>query len=324
MQTIQEQIQTGQLAPFLLLYGEERYMVKYYKDSIVKSLGLMEDSMNSSYYEGDSVNLSEIIDVAQTMPFMAPKRLIIVENSGFFKSANDLADFLPQVSDSTVMLFVEKEIDKRNRNYKFIQKSGVVTECKIEGEQALVNWVAKYLKAAGKTVSRETVYAIMSRVGLGMNHLSTELEKLIGYTADKDCVEMEDVEAVCSEQASNRIFDMVDFVADGKQKQALELYHDLVQLKEPPARILFLFSRHVNILMQVCELEGRRAGREEIAKKVGVPPFTISKYSSQMRKFQKTQLQQMLAECISLEESIKTGKMGDQIAVELFIIRHTK
>ena len=47
-----------------------------------------DDEMNCSRYEGDSISLSEITDVGQTLPFFAQKRLILIENSGFFKSAN--------------------------------------------------------------------------------------------------------------------------------------------------------------------------------------------------------------------------------------------
>ena len=64
-----------------------------------------------------------------------------------------------------------------------------------------------------------------------------ELEKLFCYTLDRDEITAEDVEAVCTAQTANRIFDMVEAVAMKRQKKALDYYYDLLALREPPMRI---------------------------------------------------------------------------------------
>ena len=67
-----------------------------------------------------------------------------------------------------------------------------------------------------------------------MENIEKELEKLICYTYGREVIGAEDVEAICCGQTVNRIFVMVDAIAKKEQKQALDLYYDLVALREPP------------------------------------------------------------------------------------------
>ena len=93
MKRLQEDIKTGNFKPVYLLYGEEAYLKKQYRDRITKAIFPDGDTVNYAYYEGKGINPGELIDLAETMPFFAKCRLIVVENSGFFKNATpDLAD----------------------------------------------------------------------------------------------------------------------------------------------------------------------------------------------------------------------------------------
>lgn len=74
-----------------------------------------------------------------------------------------------------------------------------------------------------------------------MENIDKELEKLLCYCMDKDVIELSDVEAVTTEQITNKVFEMVDAIASHKQKRALELYYDLLALKEPPCVLCILY-----------------------------------------------------------------------------------
>ena len=87
MKSLNEDIKTGQFKQVYLLYGEEAYLKKQYKDRLTRAMLPEGDTMNYAYYEGKGIDGAELIDLAETMPFFAERRLIVVENSGFFKSA---------------------------------------------------------------------------------------------------------------------------------------------------------------------------------------------------------------------------------------------
>ena len=85
MQRLNEDIKTGQLKNLYLLYGEEAYLRRQYRDRL-KTAIIGEDTMNYHYFEGKDISVGEIIDLAETMPFFADRRLIVLENSNLFKS----------------------------------------------------------------------------------------------------------------------------------------------------------------------------------------------------------------------------------------------
>lgn len=321
MLKLAEELKNNTISRFHLLYGEERYMVRYYRRCLIDRLSAPEDEMNCTYFQGEKALPSAIADVGQILPFMAANRLIVVQDSSLFKSASDMADYLADFPDTTYVVFVEREVDKRNKLYKWMNKNGCVTECLPQNEAMLRKWIAGYVKKEGKTISGGAAERLMERSGTDMELLNNELDKLIGYVGKRENIESEDVDAICSGLAVSRIFDMIDAVAVKEKDKALRLYSDLLANKEAPMSILYLFTRHLNILLQLKECRGLGLSRGELAKKIGIPPFTVAKYGKQAELFSREKLLSMLENRLELEESFKTGKISDQLAVEMFFIQ---
>lgn len=98
-------------------------------------------------------------------------------------------------------------------------------------------------------MTRAAYQRFITKTGNDMENIDRELEKLICYCMDRDTIEEEQVEAICVEQTENKIFEMINAISEKRQKQALDLYYDLLTLKEPPMRILFLILRQFQKLM---------------------------------------------------------------------------
>ena len=325
MKTIDLNIKEKKFPGVYLLYGEEVYLKRQYRDKLLAALTLQGDTMNFSAYQGKDINPGELIDLAETLPFFAEKRVILVEDSGFFKTTCDaLAEYFPQVNETTCFIFVESEVDKRGRTYKAVKKSGSAVEFIPQTESVLTRWVLGRIKRENKNITQPVLSMFFERTGFDMSNIDRELEKLLCYTLKKDVIEAEDVKAVVTEKISNKIFDMVDAISAHNQKKALDLYYDLLTLKEAPMRILFLITRQFRILAEVKELTGKGYPRSEIAKKVGVPEFAVGKYQNQNRNYTKDKLIQVLKDGAAAEEDVKTGKMNEKIAVEIFIVKYSK
>ena len=132
MKNLNEDIKTGKFRPVYLLYGEEAYLKKQYKDKLTKAIFPDGDSMNYAYFEGKGIAVTELIDLGETMPFFAERRLIVVENSGFFKNATaELADYMKVMPDTTCFIFVESEVDKRGKLFKAVKDKGCVVEMEL-------------------------------------------------------------------------------------------------------------------------------------------------------------------------------------------------
>ena len=273
MQTLNEDIKTGQFKRVYLLFGEEAFLKQSYKRKLKEAI-TGGDTMNYHYFQGKGLDVKELISLGDTMPFFGEKRLILVEDSGFFKAAADeLAAWLPAMPETTCLLFVEEAADKRSKLYKRVKELGYAAEMKRQDSAHLSRWAASILARNGRKVTNATMNLFLERTGDDMEQIWMELEKLISYTMGSDVVTPEDVEAVTSVQVSNRIFEMVSAMVAGKTKQAMSLFQDLLSLKEPPMRILFLIARQFNQLLQVKELTAQKKGRSEIAARLKVPPF---------------------------------------------------
>ena len=83
MKNLNADLKSGQFKQVYLLYGEEGYLKKQYKDRFIKAMLPDGDTMNYAYYEGKNTDVKEVIDLAETLPFFAERRLIVFENTGF-------------------------------------------------------------------------------------------------------------------------------------------------------------------------------------------------------------------------------------------------
>lgn len=320
MKTIVAHIKEGKFLPVYLLYGQEDYLRLLYRDKLREAILPPEDTMNYSYFEGKDIDLGEVESIADTVPFFSEQRLILIENSGLFKKQNDFADCLKTMPDTTKIIFVEAEVDKRNKLFKAVKKLGTVAELNGLPEKDLKVWAAAYLKKNGKNITEQNLLYFFQKVGVDMKSLENEMDKLIAYSMDETIITREMLDEVCVEQTEGKIFQMIDAIGMKDQDQALRLYYDLLEVREKPMSILFLIIRHFTILNQLKDLSRLGLAAGEVASKVGIPPFTVRKYQSQVKNFKGKEIIRNLERCAQVEQEIKTGLLLDQIGVELLIV----
>ena len=324
MKTIDNDIKMGQLKNVYLLYGTEDYLKRQYRDKLKHALVESDDTMNFSAYEGKDINPKELIDLSETLPLFKEKRMILVENSGFFKNnCDDLAEYMSQVPESTCFVFVEEEVDKRSKLFKAASRAGSAVEFETPKEDMLVRWILGRIQREGKKITQSVMQLFLSKTGSDMENIDKELEKLICYTLDKTEISAADVEAICTGQTENKIFEMIDAISARNQKKALDLYYDLLALKEAPMRILFLIARQFQNLLLIKSMSAKGYPAVSIAKTAGMPSFAVQKNLRQAGAFKINQLKEAIEDCGQAEEDVKTGRMADQLAVELLIVKYS-
>ena len=325
MKNIQADIKSGNFKQAYLLYGEEAYLKQQYKQNLIKALNPDGDTMNFSHYEGKGVDIKQLIDLCETMPFFADRRVILLEDTGFFKNkCEELADYMKELPDYLCLVFAESEVDKRNRMYKAVKACGTIAEFARQDEKTLMRWVLGILKREGKQITQRDMERFLSKTGTDMSNIEKELEKLLCYTMDRSVITGEDIDAVCTTQINNRIFVMVQAVAEQNQKKALDLYYDLLALKEPPMRILFLLARQFNLLLQVKELQRLGCDQKTIASRTGLQSFVVRNYTGCTGRYTTAQLRQAVEDFTQTEEDVKTGRLSDVLSVELLIVKYAR
>ena len=179
------------------------------------------------------------------------------------------------------------------------------------------------LAKEGKKITGRTMELFLSKTGDDMENIRMELEKLISYTVGRDVVTAADIRAVCTTQTTNKIFDMVRAVTEKNQKRALDLYYDLLTLREPPMRILFLLAKQFRQICLTKKMSQEGLSQTEIASKLGVPSFVVRNLASCARSYTVEELENAVRDFVDAEEAVKTGTLGDVLSVELLIVKYS-
>ena len=324
MKTLTADIKNRTFKNAYLICGEEEYLKLNYKNQLIKAI-TDDNTMNLALYEGKNIDINDVIDNAETSPFFAEHRLIVMESTGLFKSGGEqLAEYMSKIPETTIFLFVEDNVDKRSKMYKAVKANGYICEINRQTEKDLEIWAARIFASAGKKITKANMAYFISNVGTDMEVLSNEIEKLISYDLNKEVISKEDIDAVSIKQLSVRIFDMVDAISVKNQKKTLDCYYELIEEKEPPMRILFMIARQFNLILQAKDLSARGMGKDQVANIMGDQGFIASKSINQSRNFSVTELKNALADCVTTEESIKKGIMDENIGVEMLLIKYSK
>ena len=323
MRRIDEDIANGQFKNLYLIYGEEDYLKLQYKNKLIAALVNDGDNMNFSKYEDNGINTAQIIDQAETMPFFAEHRVILIENSGFGKKMpEDLGNYLSTIPEFTVFIFVEPTADKRGKLYKAAKAAGRDIEINMPNEAVLAKWVGAQLNAAGKQMKKDAWSQFLNMTHESMDNMSRELEKLITYVGDRNQITIDDVNAICIAKVETKIFDMLNAISAKDMVKTMDLYQDMLSAKEPPMRILTMIVRQFRQMKVVKELSGFGNNASTIAGKVGMPDFAVRRTMQLAGNFSDKEITNLLNDAADFEEKFKTGRLDENLAVELIIMKY--
>ncbi len=343
LKILKEDIKTKNIRKLYLFYGPEEYLKKYYMGAIESAIIKEElKSLNRILIEGKA-DLGKVIDNCETLPVFSDRKLVIVKNSGLFKAGSkkdssggkekeskkrgkndEFLDYLQSIPASTCLLFYEEAADKNLKIFKEIKKQGLTVEFPYQGTQELIRWINNVLKSRGKTIDPQGAAMLAENCDQGMDGLMNEIEKLVQYAGSNSNISLGDTEKLSVKSIKGRIFDLTDAITEKNTKKALMLLEDMIILKEPVAKILFMIIKHFRQMleMKLYSIEGFGAG--EISSKMGLHPYVAGKMGKHAAAFTAEELKQALNDCLRYDVDIKTGRINDRVAVEMFIAKYSK
>ncbi|MCR4671924.1 MAG: DNA polymerase III subunit delta [Lachnospiraceae bacterium] len=322
MGSINKDIKNGNYKRVYLLYGPETYLRDQYSERIRENAVDSSDTMNITRFSGKDTDEKKLIAVCGTVPFFGDRRLVIVRDSGFFKSGghDKLAEYIKDIPETTVLVFIEDSVDGRNKLFKAVKTAGMAAEFETPSEKMLVRWLYGMVKDSGKNIRESTLVYFISQMKPDMNWMHQEMEKLIAYTGEREVIEDKDVDAVCSVYIENKVYDMVLAAAEKDRTRALKLYGDLLALRIQPMQILPKLNYQ---LKQMYEIRSMIPGTavSVIASRTGSRDFVVKKYLPLCRKFSSEEILEAVRYGVNMEEDIKSGRMGDRLGVEMMLIK---
>lgn len=323
MNTIREHIKNGTFSACYLLFGKDDYMIRLYKNKLIAAVVNEGDSMNFHLFRDGNTSVPEVRDIAETVPFFADRRLIILENSGWFKAKNDFASFLPEIPDTTVVVFVESEIDKNSELYKAIKEHGYAAEFNGLSEKDLKTFIGVSLKNRGLGISESSAGYLLERVGSDMDVLSVEMDKIAAYCAGTGEVKAEDIRRITTPVTEVQMFAMADAILDNDRKKATAIYAELLQAQEKPLRILYMLTNQFFSFYKVLSMGGTGANADDIASRLGMRSFVVKKYLRRKRSWSFEKVLRAVEDGNDMERKVKSGDLEEHMAVEMFLFKYT-
>lgn len=326
---IEEDLKQGTVHNLYLLYGDEPYLKRVYKNKLLKKLVREGDTINFASYQGHDTPEEDVLELAGTLPFFADYRVILLNDTAFFKNKHQrfteaIKNGLPE---QTVLLFLENEADKRTAAFKAAKESSqcCLIEMKMLSDRELASWIGARLNRAKKKMRRNAWEEFHTRTGKSMDMMDTEFEKLLSYVGDREEITVEDVDAICSGQAEARIFDMINGIASRDEKGVMRQYQAILESKqEDPLGILALISRQFRQLLVAKEMAAAHYNTDAIAKTSGIPPYYVNRDLRLSEKFATEDMKQLLSDAADLDRKSKTGRISSRLAVELLITKYCR
>lgn len=332
-------LKRGVIAPVYLFYGEETYLRDL---ALVRLREYFEQGgqagLDVDVVEGETTDPTEVAARAETLPFFAARRLVIIKNPSFFKGAKrggeagegepkpsgretPLLEYIKDPSPSTCLVFSTGEVvDKRKRLFQTIKKYGRAMEFTYLSPGDLTRWLAKRAGLAGRRFAPGAANALLDAAGPSLQALSLEIEKLINYTAGREVITTEEIHLMCPPRLEENIFAVVDAVGSRHYREALTGIKDMLAAKEPAPKMLSMIARQFRILLMVCDLTERGCPARELPERLKIHPFVAQKATVQSRNFSKPLLTSALAALSDLDVGVKSGKMEFYPAMETFLL----
>lgn len=268
---------------------------------------------------------SAIIAAAETLPFAAEKRLVVVREhpalAGRAEADPKLLDYLARSPESCVLLFYQKgKADARKKLYTAIKKRDGVVSFPLLNSAEAEDWIVRTFSASGKRCEGQVAALLAFTVGLDTALLHTEIDKLIALIGDRSEVTAEDVRAVATRSVECTVFEMVDAVVAGQQGRAFALLRDMLTTGQDRLGILAMLLRQYRLLQHVKIMQYEKEPAAGIKQKLGVAPFAAEKCIRQAAGYTGGEVRRAVEACLRMEYMVKSGQINQEGAVEAVML----
>ena len=322
-----------------LVHGEDEFAIAQFLNDLVSKLGDAETAaLNTTYLDGRTFNLSELLSIAGAMPFLAKRRLVILSHPTAKVSGKDAQEAfeqkLGQIPATTALVLAEykdltSDKDRRSGKLHWLEEWARKPESRTylkhfrlpDGAQ-MQRWIRDQAQSWDGAFTPLAANALASLVGNDTRLAAQEIEKLLAFVNYKRAVDVDDVEALTADYAQGDIFDLVDAVASQQSRQAMSLLQRL--LDQQDALLTFgMIQRQFRLLLQAREILDAGGNEAEVRKRLKLHPFVAKKTTLQVQRFNLKELEIVFRRLLDLDEAIKTGQITSDLALETLVAAFT-
>ena len=294
--------------------------------------------LNTSRLDGRQASQEDLRTAALAMPFLAPRRLVILRNplaraEGKSKAAQErLMALLDEIPPSTALVLVVEDymdrgdwkllpVNKPHWLREWLGKAGkraLLRECPLPPVGAMPGWISKQAEGMGGRFAPSAAHALASLVGNETQVALQEIRKLLEYANYQRAVEQEDVELLTAVTAQANIFEMVDALAEGNASKAQRLLQVLMEMDRES--VFGMVVRQFRLLIQAREALDDGLSLDQVGKEMGQKAFVTRKMVGQAQRFTLPRLESLYHQLLEIDEAVKTSQMTLETALNLLVV----
>ena len=310
----------GQIKPIYLFQGQETFLIEECLERAKHTLIPSESAdFNFDKFDAKDLQVADVLDQAQTIPFLSKWRLIIITAIDELKAntQKQMLSYLSHPNASTCLIMTAAKLDSRTKFAQTLKKTGEIVQFWKLFDRDLPQWISRRAKHYGYTLSSQTATYLSEVVGNDLRQIDNELKKVIAYTNGRE-ISASVVEQVVGDIRERNIFELVDAVSTGDIVVSLRILNQLLIEGEQPLKILALVIRQFRLLWKVKAhlAEHKSLAAKQIAAKVGVSPRNAENLQRQVRRFSQVKLKQGLKQLYAVDLALKSSSNSPKILLE--------
>lgn len=259
----------GRFQSLYLLVGCETYL----RDSAARNLtnaalsGTLLREFNESSFSLLTDSALAAIAAAEQLPMMSERRVVRINDFAKLRDTDEelFIRYLNRPLDSTVMVFVAEDLDKRKKLTKALLGSCAVVEFPAVKDAEAKAWARTRLKELKTTADDRVLTDLIRLVGTNLQTLYSELDKLAAAAIETRQITMELVDQLIGRSRELSNFDLGDQLIAGDRRRALDTLHRLLEDEVAPVMLLGLIASNYHRLALAKELL-RRGAKDEASR----------------------------------------------------------
>jgi DNA polymerase-3 subunit delta len=226
----------------------------------------------------------KIVALAQTLPMMAQKRMVVVRDLGLMPAdeAEPLLAYFAKPNPSTVLVAMTTKLDKRLKTFATASKKGWLHV--LEAPRQLVPWVKHEAKLRQVEIDGAAVQRLVDTVGSDLSRLALTVEQL-GLYAGTRAVTTDDVDDLVADTRERSVFELTDAIGAADRPRALAAVASLCDQRESAVGVVVMLARHIRQLSLVHVMKRDNIPKGAWGQRIGVPPFVVDKLANQARAY---------------------------------------
>lgn len=305
-------LENGKLPPFYLFYGANEFIlervVARIRDNYIPESAR---DFNMEVCYGGETNPSDVVNRAQTVPFLSSCRLIILRRTESYK-ADQLNKFIPYLEnpvDSTCLIFISAKTDFSKKFYKKVRSAGLAVNFAELKNSQVVPWIMNMAKETGLNIDRQGCFFLQELTGNRLRDIYSELQKLKLSYGDRPVSENE-VKELAINSRMYSIFELMDALSVKNRPRAMSVLKRFLEeedKKSAPLQIIGMLNRQISLLWKALDLDRKRVNVNEMASRLGVAPFSARNLLKQSKSWTAAELERGIDLLYEADRFLKTG-----------------